>query len=294
MAIRLAMILNCQNPPAPDECCGTCRMCRLIERGEHPDLMVVATENPGEILKIDAIRDLQRQLNLTPYEAKWRVAIILRFEEANIAAQNALLKTLEEPPARVKLFLTASSENAVLPTILSRCEPIRVMPMPVSDLITALTNEAAPEEDPDEDLIRRAAHLSNGRVGFCKTLLEDVTRVENYESIAQEYLGLTSQNTREKFSYAQGFRDIRKRGELRDLFQVWEVVLRDLLLIAANVDSDVVPLSFIGLRDEMAQAANGKGPETYRVQIGLLRQALADLNANVTPQLVLENYLIRV
>ena len=104
-------------------------MCRQIADMRHPDLTVVSTDTPGDILKIDTIRDLQHTLTLTPYEANYRIAILLRFEEANPAAQNALLKTLEEPPERVKLFLTASSESAVLPTVLSRCEPVRVRPM---------------------------------------------------------------------------------------------------------------------------------------------------------------------
>lgn len=295
MALRLAMILNCQNPPAPDACCGECRMCRLIAKTEHPDLSVVSTDTPGEILKIDAIRDLQRTLTLTPYEANWRIAIILRFEETNPAAQNALLKTLEEPPERVKLFLTASAPNAVLPTILSRCEPVRLRPMRIDALIGALGTERDESGNaPDPSLIERAAHLSGGRVGFAKQLIGDPDRLETYESGALDFLGLFALNTREKFAFAAGFRETRRRGELRALFQLWETVLRDLMISAAGASETDVPPAFIGLKERVHAETTGKTPGFYRARLESLNQAVANLNANVSPQLTLENFLINL
>ena len=294
MALRLAMILNCQDPPAPDACCGACRMCRLIAKAEHPDLSVVAAEAPGEILKIDAIRDLQRTLTLTPYEAKWRIAIILRFEEANPAAQNALLKTLEEPPERVKLLLTASAPNAVLPTILSRCEPVRLRPMRIGALIEALKGERSEGNAAETAIIERAAHLSGGRVGFAKQLTEDLERLEKYEADALDFLGLFTLNTREKFALAAGFRETRRRGELRALFQLWETVLRDLMISAAGASESSVPPSFIALKERIRAEASGKDPAYYRERLENLNQAVANLNANVSPQLTLENFLINL
>lgn len=295
MALRLAMILNCQNPPAPDACCGACRMCRLIAKTEHPDLSVVAAETPGEILKIDAIRDLQRTLTLTPYEAKWRIATILRFEEANPAAQNALLKTLEEPPERVKLFLTASAPNAVLPTILSRCEPIRLRPMRIGALIETLKQERNETGNAaDAGVVERAAHLSGGRVGFAKQLTDDLERMEKYEADALDFLGLFTLNTREKFALAAGFRETRRRGELRALFQLWETVLRDLMISAAGASESGVPPSFIALKERIRAEASGKDPGYYRERLENLNQAVANLNANVSPQLTLENFLINL
>ena len=285
LALRMAMVLNCLNPPAPDDCCGSCRMCRQIADMRHPDLTVVSTDTPGDILKIDAIRDLQHTLTLTPYEASYRIAILLRFEEANPAAQNALLKTLEEPPERVKLFLTASSESPVLPTVLSRCEPVRVRPMRVDALMAALSGTA---DGADPDVVRRAAHLSGGRVGFARTLIADSERLEKYEAEAADFLGLFALNTRERFAFAAAFRDTRRRGELRGLFQVWE------LLAAADADEREVPLSFIALRERIRSAAAGKTPEFYRARLEALRRAALNLNANVSPQLALENFLLRL
>ena len=113
LALAFARALNCSNPPAPGEFCGQCRACKLFGERRHPDLSVVepTIKDPddrnalipaqyGEI-RISQIRDLQRILNLKPYESKYRVVVCERFNQANNEASNAFLKTLEEPPAHV-------------------------------------------------------------------------------------------------------------------------------------------------------------------------------------------------
>jgi len=117
LALRLAQALNCTQPPAPGEACRACRTCLQIEQAGHPDLAIVQSEVEGGTLKVDQIRDLQRSLALHPYDARFRVAVLLRFEEANPSAMNALLKTLEEPAPQVVIILTAESSERLLPTI---------------------------------------------------------------------------------------------------------------------------------------------------------------------------------
>ena len=105
---------------------------------QHIDLSVVQAEREGGILKVEQVRELQQTLSLMPYEAAYRVALLLRFQEANANAQNALLKTLEEAPARVVLLLTADSPESLLPTIASRCEVLRLRPLAVERLESEL------------------------------------------------------------------------------------------------------------------------------------------------------------
>ena len=131
LALRFAKALNCQQPPAPGAFCGQCRVCRQTEAMQHADLSVVQSEKEGGVLKVEQIRELQHSLSLLPYEGRYRVALMLRFHEANANAQNALLKTLEEAPQRVVLLLTADSAESLLPTIVSRCEVLRLRPMPL-------------------------------------------------------------------------------------------------------------------------------------------------------------------
>ena len=113
LALRLAQALNCQAPPAPGDPCGTCSSCVHLQAMQHPDLAVVRAEQEGGTLKVDQVRELQHALALSPYEARFRVALLLRFEEAHISAANALLKTLEEPAPQVVLMLTATSPESL-------------------------------------------------------------------------------------------------------------------------------------------------------------------------------------
>src|SRR5512139_3624059 len=168
LALRLSQAINCLQPPGPGELCGTCRACTLIGRMQHPDLAVVQAAQSGGTLKVDQIRELQSSLSLAPYEAQYRMAVLLRFEEAHVSAQNAFLKTLEEPPPRVILLLTAESPERLLPTVVSRCEVIRLRPLPVEEVNMGLQERWGLPQD--QALL--LAHLSGGRPGYALRLLQ--------------------------------------------------------------------------------------------------------------------------
>ncbi len=132
LARTFAQGLNCESFEELRPC-GQCRACLLIAADHHPDVRLLQPDVSGRgklSIKIDQIRALQTELNLSPYEARYRVAIIKRFDTANINAANAFLKTLEEPPASVVLILTALDSNTLLPTISSRCQTIGLSPFP--------------------------------------------------------------------------------------------------------------------------------------------------------------------
>ncbi|MGE0084875.1 MAG: DNA polymerase III subunit delta' [Desulfococcaceae bacterium] len=131
-----AMACNCEtkqeNPPSEDggflsQISCTCRACRKIRSGSHPDIHYVEPE--GMLIRIDRIREMCDVLAMKPYEAKIRVAIISRSQAMNPEAANALLKMLEEPPARTVLILTAEQTSDLLPTIVSRCQEVRFTPL---------------------------------------------------------------------------------------------------------------------------------------------------------------------
>ncbi len=100
LALRFSQALNCPTPPVPGQPCLNCSTCERMGTLQHPDLAVVEAVHEGEVLRIDQVRELQHNLSLAPYEARYRIALILRFEEANNSTANAMLKTLEEPPPR--------------------------------------------------------------------------------------------------------------------------------------------------------------------------------------------------
>ncbi|WP_300671147.1 DNA polymerase III subunit delta' [Desulfoluna sp.] len=148
-ALILAQILNCQIPPAPPEpCptpfffhrCGSCRSCRKIDAGTHPDIRVIEPE--GSHIKIAQIRDLCNTLLAKPLEATHRVILIKDAGRMNREAANALLKVLEEPPAGTFFILTSHQPSELLPTVLSRCQVIRFRPLAQETVIRGLMTEA--------------------------------------------------------------------------------------------------------------------------------------------------------
>ena len=119
--------------------CGACKPCRKIASGNHPDLIRVAPMGPR--IKIAQIRELGQTLSMRPYEAQWRAVIISGADTMNAAASNALLKMLEEPPARTVLLLCAAGRSDLLPTIVSRCQHIRFRPIDIEALACLLAEQ---------------------------------------------------------------------------------------------------------------------------------------------------------
>ena len=131
LGLTFAMALNCEAETLAQRPCFTCRACRAIEGRSHPDLIVAGADAP---LKIDEIRNVLRLLALKPYSARYRIAIFDDFHLVAPLAQDALLKTLEEPAAHAIVILLASSVERVLPTIRSRAQHTPLRPIAVDQI----------------------------------------------------------------------------------------------------------------------------------------------------------------
>ncbi len=142
LAFSLAKLLLCEHPyfgedhPRP---CGSCAGCIKFERRTHPDLEILKPQ--GAMIKLDQVRDLQRALSFSPLDSQRRVCLILEAQKINLPSANALLKTLEEPPDRNHLILTATSVRALLPTIVSRCQVIHCEGLPASAIMERIEGE---------------------------------------------------------------------------------------------------------------------------------------------------------
>lgn len=112
--------------------CGLCKGCQLLAAGHHPDHYELAPE--GQQIKVDAVRQLITQLTGTAHQGGARVAVLREAQRLNQASANALLKTLEEPPAGVHLILVVGPGQPLLPTIVSRCQRL-IVPMPTDPQI---------------------------------------------------------------------------------------------------------------------------------------------------------------
>jgi DNA polymerase III subunit delta' len=279
LALRMAQALNCTQPPAPGEACEACRNCVRIEQMQHPDLSIVQAEQEGGVLKVDQVRELQHSLALHPYEARYRVALLLRFEEAHPSAMNALLKTLEEPGPQVVLLLTAESAESLLPTIVSRCEVLRLRPLSLEETSLGLQQHwgLPPEE---AELL---AHVSGGRPGFALRLHQEP------EYMAQRQTWLSDQNrllraTRvERFAYAEQM--WKDKEALRGLLLVWLSYWRDVIVKASGAST---PVSNLDRQEEIDQLAKEVSIQTAHRSAAALQRNLERLERNVNPRLLAE------
>lgn len=135
-AVYFACLLNCPDPENDPE--NTCPTCRRIIEAKHPDVLI---ERPGKnIIRIESIRSIQSFFRYAPVEGRWRVTIVDDAHLMNRSAQNALLKTLEEPPPNRLLVLVTAKPFLLLSTVRSRCRRVRFGPLP-REALTALLRE---------------------------------------------------------------------------------------------------------------------------------------------------------
>lgn len=191
LADDVAAALLCRMDDPADRPCRTCRGCRALEHGNHPDLHVLGPTGAGQVIPIGGreergVRDLVRELALMPVEGAVRVAIVGDADRMTEDAQAAFLKTLEEPPAGTVLILTATDEERLLPTIRSRVVRIRVAPVPRSE-IEAMLADAGLAEPP---LAARLARLAAGRPGDAVAMARSPEAVTIRAEIARTLLDL--------------------------------------------------------------------------------------------------------
>src|SRR5918993_726980 len=159
MALALAQFVNCLSPVGEDAC-GECASCRRILRGVHADVLRIEPGDTGSI-KIDQIREAIDRAAYRPFEGRRRVVIIDRAEQMVVNAQDAILKTLEEPPNASTFILVTDTPDTLLPTIRSRCQRLRFGRLSPGDVAEVLI---ARHEYVELDA-HAAASLSDGSVG---------------------------------------------------------------------------------------------------------------------------------
>ncbi len=282
LALRFAQALNCQTPLAAGVPCGECRDCKQIAAMQHADLTVVQAESEGGTLKVDQVRETRRTLTLKPYQAKYRVALFLRFQEANDNAANALLKTLEEAPSYAVLILTADNPEQLLPTIVSRCEVLRLRPLEVGKVKRELESRGV--ESGQAKLI---AHISGGRFGYALRLVEDPSLLEKREERLDDLQSLISASRLEKFAYADKL--ARDKDAMRQAILVWLSYWRDVMLRAAQAET---PLVNVDRNLEIEDLAGRLDLSVARTVVSGHEDVLEKMEKNVNARLLAEVLLL--
>lgn len=196
LALDLAAGLLCRDEDPSARPCRTCPGCRKVEHGNHPDLHRLAPDGAGEQIRLVQVQRLSADLSLLPMEGRWRVAIIEAAHRLNPDAQNALLKTLEEPVGFACIILAADDPAALLPTVVSRAARLRLGPVPVADIAALLVERGSL----DASRATAVARASGGRPGLALGLAADPDAVLAADRLSRQLLDLTHADRRRRLA----------------------------------------------------------------------------------------------
>ncbi|MEA3485696.1 MAG: DNA polymerase III subunit delta' [Candidatus Aerophobetes bacterium] len=222
-ALTFAKTLNCKKGGI--DSCDNCSSCRKIDHLNHPDVHIITPD--GDHIKIEQIRSLKKEIVYRAYEGKKKIWIIQEADKLTLEASNSLLKTLEEPPSDSVLILISQSREKLLPTILSRCEIIRFLPLSSRE-IESLISKYLPPGSPKLPLIVK---LARGKVG-------EALRLTKEEKLLRERGDILNQLSRnlsveEIFNTASEWKnyDTEKLENILDILLFW---FHDLLILKLN------------------------------------------------------------
>ncbi len=185
--------------------CDCCAACVQLALGVHPDCVYVARQPNRSDLLIEQVRDLIERLGVRPSRGPRRIAIVDDAETLNLPAQNALLKTLEEPPGHTMMILVSSSERALLDTVRSRLRPVRFGPLSASEIAGVLIASVKLKPERAQTIaplargsMARALALAQGEEPPVKELIDGLGRARSLDfvgaqSLAQEFFGARDQ-----------------------------------------------------------------------------------------------------
>ena len=228
LAVRFIQTINCTDQVESGTPCRDCQTCKKIDRLEYPDLFPITLEEDSSQIKIDQIRELIHQLSTTPYQASRKIGLLINFEEASAPAQNALLKTLEEPPGDVILILTAITADSLLETITSRCEEIKLHTLPLSTTSEGLEKLHGISKEKANFL----AHISGGKPEVALHYYQDPAALNLRETLLNDHQQILQGNSVERFKYAAQYEKDPQMVQL--VINTWSSLWHDILLRAGK------------------------------------------------------------
>jgi len=286
LALNLAQALNCLADEKP---CLKCDSCQKINAGKHADVQVInldyneAEDTERKVIGVEQIDGILHDASLPPFEGSHKIFIIDGAELLSIGAANRLLKTLEEPEAKVIFILLTTNENRLLKTVISRCQRIELKPMPLAEEAPAL----AAREKVNPEQARLLAGLSHGCLGWAITAAKNPQLIVQHQETLDQISNMIKGNSEERFAYVSRLAaDFTKnRQAVYDTLDMWQDLWRDLLLIKLDCAG---MMTNIDRQDELTKMAANYSLSQIRNYMKSIESAAIQLKQNVNTRLALE------
>lgn len=279
-----AQALQCEK--GQDNPCGECHSCKQAMSGNQPDIIRVTHEKPNTIGVEDIRNKINNDIGIKPYSSPYKIYIMNEGEKMTVQAQNALLKTIEEPPAYAVIMILTTNLEALLPTVLSRCVVLNMKP--VSDeLVKKYLMEQLRIPEYKADV---CVAFARGNIGKAKALASS----EEFDNIKNEAVTLLKYiREMEITDIVTAIRKISEyKMEINDYLDILAVWYRDVLLFKATNDAN-----HLIFKDEIQFIRKIADQSTYEgieIIIDALEKAKLRLQANVNFDLTIELLLLTI
>lgn len=230
IANAFANALVCENLSEEFEACRECHSCKQAISKNNPDIITVTHQKPNTVSVDDIREQVVSDVSIKPYNSKWKIYIINEAEKMTIQAQNALLKTLEEPPEYVVIMLLTTSMQMMLPTIISRCIPLSLRPVEDKVMRQYLMKEIkVPDYQADICIA-----FARGNVGKAKSLATS----EEFDGIKNESLRILKYiNNMDVSDMLMALKSLNEyKLSIDDFLDIMMVWFRDVLMYKATMD----------------------------------------------------------
>lgn len=273
-----AMALQCERGEVNP--CQECHACKQALSDNQPDIIRVSHEKPNTISVDDIRTQINNDVGIKPYSSPYKVYIVNEAEKMTVQAQNAILKTLEEPPEYAVILLLTTNVNSLLPTILSRCVVLNMKPV-ADRLVKKYLMEQMQVPDYKAEV---CVAFARGNIGKARLLASS----EEFENVKSEALSLLKyiqdMELHEIISAIKKINDYKL--EVNDYLDIMAIWYRDVLLFKAT--NDVNHLVFREEIQSLRKIARRSSYEGIESVIEALQKAKNRLNANVNFELTME------
>jgi DNA polymerase III subunit delta' len=291
-AIALTRAVNCTSNTTGDGC-GSCVTCRQLNSGNFPDIISIAPD--GQNIKIEQIRELNRDLNYKPVSGRYRITIIDRAEMMTVEAANSFLKTLEEPPPGNIIVLKVVDPYDLLTTIVSRCQRVPFHPLN-RDIIKDYLVEHHNQEDNTAYLTAGIADGSLGRaIEICEEGFLDTRRelidlfLKIKEMTGNQVVEMAIEHGKK---YAKKGQEDQADIDLYGVIGIWKTCLRDLLIATVNGNYDMMENR--DFSDRIERLAAGYDADKLIESFFLVDNYQRDLLRNPNTGLLMEKMLLEL
>ncbi len=250
-------------------------------RNAHPDVLVI--EPVGTSFTIEQVRDLEAELPLTPKEKPVKIRILTDFELATREAQNALLKTLEEPPPHALLFLTAAERDLLAPTIVSRCQTLNLRSVPAQEIEASLLAHGVP---PGE--AQALSLQAQGRPGWALRALADPSLRQRRGEALRSTRELIAQRRADRLRYSE-LLGTQERASVLEVLGLWKLWWHDLLLTVSGATT-----GYALTADERRDMPTALAPDDIARFIKQLNEIETMIQRNVNIRLALNVLVLRM